>query len=47
MGRNEMVRKIVVALHNTLPGTSYRVVAESTPPHPTVSELLPTVLQSL
>lgn len=40
--------EIVHSLLNMMyAGASYRVVAESVPIHPTVSELLPTVLQSL
>ena len=40
--------EIVHSLLNVMyAGASYRVVAESVPIHPTVSELLPTVLQSL
>lgn len=40
--------EIVHSLLNMMyAGASYRVVAESMPIHPTVSELLPTVLQSL
>tara|TARA_R110002073_G_scaffold126708_1_gene271739 strand:+ start:582 stop:1958 length:1377 start_codon:yes stop_codon:yes gene_type:complete len=40
--------EIVHSLLNVMyAGASYRVVAESVPIHPTVSELLPTVMQSL
>ncbi len=40
-------KQVAILEKALLGGASYRVVTESMPIHPTVSELLPTVLQSL